>query len=162
MHISTWDLYKESKITHVTFNLSTVTLAIVLATSFWVSASCIWLFWLGLKEKQISNFCQRIRFWPPPSIVTWCDPWLLTQFTWCHHQNNLGCAILVGNGTVHYSVKGRILGDFAFTRKPCAHQHGERGTVDECDARARVQCICTRLNLTGEQRLRQNLGDRQH
>ena len=30
---------------------------------------------------------------------------LLTQFTWCHHQNNLRCAILVGNVTVRYSVK---------------------------------------------------------
>ena len=29
----------------------------------------------------------------------------LTQFICCHHQNNLGCAILVGNATVRISVK---------------------------------------------------------
>ena len=28
----------------------------------------------------------------------------LTQFTCCHHQNNLGCAILVGNATFQWSA----------------------------------------------------------
>ena len=35
--------------------------------------------------------------------------YLLTQFTWRHHQNNLGCAMLVVNVTVRYSVKCALL-----------------------------------------------------
>ena len=48
---------------------------------------------------------------------------LLTHFTWRHHQNNLGCAIMVVNVNVCYSVRCAFLGDAAFTRKPIDHQH---------------------------------------
>ena len=52
---------------------------------------------------------------------------LLTHFTWHHQQNNPGCAILVFNVNVCYSVMCAFLGDVVFTRKPIDHQHGERG-----------------------------------
>ena len=48
-------------------------------------------------------------------------------FTSCHHQNNLGCAILVVNVNRCYSVNCTFLGNATFTRKPIDHQHGERG-----------------------------------
>ena len=52
---------------------------------------------------------------------------LLTHFTWRHRQNNLGCAILVVNLNMCYSVKCAFLGDATFTRMPIDHQHGEHG-----------------------------------
>ena len=64
---------------------------------------------------------------------------LLTQFTRRHHQNNHGCATLVGNVTVLLFSEVRILGDATFILKPIANQHGEHGTVTECDVRARGQ-----------------------
>ena len=41
-----------------------------------------------------------------------------------------------------------ILGDAAFTSKPIAHQHGERGTVHACDVRARRQFTVNECNFT--------------
>ena len=42
-----------------------------------------------------------------------------------HHQNNLGCAVLVVDVTVRLSSEVRILGSAAFTRIPIDHQNGE-------------------------------------
>ena len=61
---------------------------------------------------------------PPQGIVVpvvgkFIDRLIFTQFTLRHHPNNLGCAILVVNVTVHCSVKCTFLGDAALTRKPC-------------------------------------------
>ena len=82
---------------------------------------------------------------------------VLARFTWRHHQNNLGTAILVGNVTVHYSVKcafwvTRIelfYGAMAFTRKPIDHQNGECVTVTACDVRVRGQYSRDCLALNG-------------
>ena len=68
--------------------------------------------------------------------------YVLTHFTWRHHQNNLGCAILVVNVNVCYSVKCAFLGDaHLHVNLLTANMVSRVASVAACDARARGQYI---------------------
>ena len=70
----------------------------------------------------------------PFTNKTSIDPIHLTsssEYYWLRHTGGqCHCALF---------CEVRMLGHAAFTRKPIAHQHGERGTVAACDVRARGQ-----------------------